>query len=292
MNYIKEINSFYDWLETNSVSDSAITLWHAMMHINNKAGWKVEFTVASSVLCLKSGLSNSSFKRARNVLKQSGRIEWRERKGNQAAIYNLISFAVQYEPQTEPQSEPQSEPQTVPQSEPINKLNKTKQNLLLEKEAKEYLSNEIPVEIFSEQNSDEVIPNSGKRKKVAPKKEKYFNKDDFKKRLLELGADELDANGWIEVRRQKRAVFTENAIQLVLDECEKNNIEFSEAIKASAKYGWQGFEYEWYLNKQKNQNGNGNNQNAKNGFSNNGNASSKINGRSSPFTVEDFIQPS
>ena len=285
MNYIKEINSFYDWLETNSVSDSAITLWHAMMHINNKAGWKVEFTVASSVLCLKSGLSNSSFKRARNVLKQSGRIEWRERKGNQAAIYNLISFAVQYEPQTEPQSEPQSEPKTVPQSEPINKLNKTKQNLLLEKEAKEYLSNEIPVEIFSEQNSDEVIPNSCKRKKVAPKKEKYFNKDDFKKRLLDLGVEEKHANDWIQIRKDKKASFTESSIDGIIRECEKQNYPFPDAIRNCAENNWQGFNYEWVKNK--NQNGQfGNNKSTNNGFSkNSGNTNGSQNGKISARTI-------
>jgi hypothetical protein len=170
MNYIKEINSFYDWLETNSVSDSAITLWHALMHINNKAGWKVEFTVASSVLCLKSGLSQSSFKRARNILKQSGRIEWRERKGNQSAIYNLISFAVQYEPQTAPQSEPQSEPQTAPQSEPINKLNINKTKPSFKKEAKE--------EILPDTDSEEFFPedkslNEETKEKSSAKKEKF-----------------------------------------------------------------------------------------------------------------------
>lgn len=175
MNYIKEINSFYDWLETNSVSDSAITLWHALMHINNKAGWKVEFTVASSVLCLKSGLSQSSFKRARNILKQSGRIEWRERKGNQSAIYNLISFAVQYEPQTAPQSEPQTAPQTAPQSEPINKLNINKTKPSFKKEAKEDISSDDLIDDFLPEDKD---PDEEKEKSSA-KKEKFKIPTDF-----------------------------------------------------------------------------------------------------------------
>ena len=130
MNYILEINWFYDWLETNSISDSSITLWHALMHVNNKTGWKTEFTVASSVLETKSGLSNSQFKRARNILTQNGRILWEKRTGNQSAKYTLISFAVQYEPQ--------SVPQAVPQSVPITKLKETKLNKtsLLEKETK------------------------------------------------------------------------------------------------------------------------------------------------------------
>lgn len=92
MNYIKELNAFYDWLEINLLSTSAIALWHALMHINNKAGWAEEFTVAASVLCIKTGLSDRTIRNARNELKQKGRIDWKTRKGNQAAIYKMISL--------------------------------------------------------------------------------------------------------------------------------------------------------------------------------------------------------
>ena len=149
---------------------------------------------------------------------------------------------------------------------------------------------EIPVELISEQNSDEVNTDSGKRKKVAQKKEKYFNKDDFKKKLLDLGVEEKHANDWIQIRKDKRASFTESAIDGIIRECEKHNFPFPEAIRNCAESNWQGFKYEWIKNK--NQNGQFNNQSTNNGFSNNGNASSKINGRSSPFTVEDFLTTS
>lgn len=92
MNYIKELNAFYDRLETNSLSSSAIALWHALMHINNKAGWIAEFAVAASVLCAKSGLKDSMFKKARNELAQKGYIEFKSRSGNQSAQYKLISL--------------------------------------------------------------------------------------------------------------------------------------------------------------------------------------------------------
>jgi len=93
MNYIKELNAFYDWLETNSLSTSAIALWHALMNVNNKAGWAEEFGVATSVLCIKTGLSDRTVRNARNELKQKGRINWRSRKGNKSAMYKIISFA-------------------------------------------------------------------------------------------------------------------------------------------------------------------------------------------------------
>ena len=95
------------------------------MSIANKAGWPDTFTVASSVLGLRSGLNASALKRARNKLATDGFIDWKPRGGNQSAQYHIKSLVVQNrhenEPQYEPQSEPQCEPQSEPQSEPINK---------------------------------------------------------------------------------------------------------------------------------------------------------------------------
>ena len=89
MNYIKLINAFYDRLETNSLSTSAIALWHALVHVNNKAGWLEEFTVAVSVLCVKTGLSDRTITNARNDLKIKGYIGFRSRKGSKSAVYSL-----------------------------------------------------------------------------------------------------------------------------------------------------------------------------------------------------------
>lgn len=96
-NYIAEINAFYDQLEINQLTSSAVALWHALMHINNKAAWSTTFTVAASVLQTKSGLKESMFKKARNELKQAGLIEWSSRKGNQSAIYQIKPLRSQYD---------------------------------------------------------------------------------------------------------------------------------------------------------------------------------------------------
>lgn len=129
MNYIAELKAFYDRLELNPLPSPAIALWHALMSIANKTGWQQEFTVAVSVLVLKSGLNAQAIKRARNRLEQDGFLTWRSRGGNQSAIYHLNSLVVQndaknvpqYDPQSEPQTDPQSVPQCDPQSVPINK---------------------------------------------------------------------------------------------------------------------------------------------------------------------------
>ena len=121
MNYIVEINNFYDWLETNPVSDSSIVLWHALMHINNKCGWKSEFPVAISVLQLKTGLSKSSIERSRIALMNAGRINFTSRAGQKSAVYRM--FALHGDAQTVVQNEtpetivPHTDAQTVAQSE-------------------------------------------------------------------------------------------------------------------------------------------------------------------------------
>jgi DNA replication protein DnaD len=93
VNYLKEINAFYDWLETNPLPYSAIVLWHALMHTSNRAGWPSEFVAAISTLSAKTGLKKDAINRARNRLQQAGRIDFKSRDGNQSAIYSIIPFA-------------------------------------------------------------------------------------------------------------------------------------------------------------------------------------------------------
>ncbi|MDD9147849.1 DnaD domain protein [Sporolactobacillus sp. CQH2019] len=93
MNYIKLINAFYDRLETSQLSTSAIALWHALASVNNKAGWLREFAVAVSVLCIKTGLSERTISNARNELKTKGFIDFKSRKGNKSAVYQLFDLS-------------------------------------------------------------------------------------------------------------------------------------------------------------------------------------------------------
>jgi len=134
MNYLREINAFYDWLETNSISDSAIVLWHALMHINNKAGWITEFAVAVSTLETKTGLKKDALFRARHRLDQVERIQFKSRTGQQSAIYRIIPFENDCVALTDTNSDTKCDTnrvsnrtQTATQSATINKLKETKQ---------------------------------------------------------------------------------------------------------------------------------------------------------------------
>ncbi|GGA91581.1 DnaD domain-containing protein [Ornithinibacillus halotolerans] len=89
MNYIKEINAFYDLVEREPLSASAVSLWNTLLHINNKAAWAEAFTVPGMILKVKAGLTDSSFKRARKELVERGLIEHESRGSNLAPVYKM-----------------------------------------------------------------------------------------------------------------------------------------------------------------------------------------------------------
>lgn len=130
MNYIQEINCFYDKLETNPLSSNAVNLWHALMATANKTGWIAKFAVAISVLEVKTGLNKKAIERARNELQQKRYIQWNKRSGNQSAEYSLISLCDKTTYRIVSQSVSQNVVQDVPkrvlQAVAINKLNETK----------------------------------------------------------------------------------------------------------------------------------------------------------------------
>lgn len=139
MEYLKEINAFYDWVRSDArVKSSAISLWHGLMNIANKAGWPTEITVSISTLQSTTGMGKNSIYAARNILQQVGRIQFKERKGSQSAKYTIIPFAFEIRTQTGTQSSTQTMTQTGTQSgtQPGNiyrleetRLDKTENNI-------------------------------------------------------------------------------------------------------------------------------------------------------------------
>lgn len=65
------------------------------------------------------------------------------------------------------------------------------------------------------------------------------------------GADSKDVQDWIKIRSEKKAQFTERALNNFLNECSKHNFPVNEAVQICADKGWSGFEYSW-INKQQN----------------------------------------
>lgn len=125
MNYLREINNFYTWLETNKLSPSAINLWHALMNVCNKTGWRESFTVTESVLCYKTCLTGRTIRNARAELKEKGRIDYESRGGNRCAIYKIIALENMTEKITVNSSDTSSK-STSDTSSTLYKQNKTK----------------------------------------------------------------------------------------------------------------------------------------------------------------------
>lgn len=132
MNYITEINCFYDWLVENSISGNAQALWHRLMAYCNAFGWKDEFSVSNTRLIDDIGMSRQELDRVRNVLVQKELITYKKGKGNQCGIYHMNSFVSHNVTHDITHDVTQCITQDVTQSGystlPLNKLNKTRLN--------------------------------------------------------------------------------------------------------------------------------------------------------------------
>ncbi len=90
MNYINQLNAFYELLDSNPVSQNAFCLYGHLMDICNKLFWKERFTIANSTLVIKTGINRRTLDRARNELIQKKYIEYKKGSGNQAGEYKII----------------------------------------------------------------------------------------------------------------------------------------------------------------------------------------------------------
>ncbi|MEK4379289.1 MULTISPECIES: DnaD domain-containing protein [Bacillus] len=108
MNYLKEMNGFMNWLETNPLSATTQALWFHLLHINNKAGWREWFTTSNTTLQAKIEISENTLIKHRKMLIDLKRIEYKP-QGRKAGQYRLISFetpVIKQEPSENPVPEP------------------------------------------------------------------------------------------------------------------------------------------------------------------------------------------
>lgn len=91
MNYIKQILAFQDLVEIEGLTTGQIALWHALINVNNKCGWREWFSVASAKLEIGSGLSSAGVRKVRKSLKDLGIIDY-QTQGAQATKYHLTDL--------------------------------------------------------------------------------------------------------------------------------------------------------------------------------------------------------
>lgn len=76
----------------------------------------------------------------------------------------------------------------------------------------------------------------------------------FKSELLFLGVTEQTASDFMTVRKQKKATNTQTAFSKIKAEVNKavaDGVTAEDCIKMAVENSWQGFSYEWYLNRVK-----------------------------------------
>lgn len=132
MNYIREMNAFVDWLETNPLDAITQALWYHLMAISNKCNWPQWFTVANRTLQAKLGVDKKTVIRHRHLLVQKNRIEYKSQGKREAGKYRLIPFGGENRgnapPNQGPNEGPNGEPIQGPKVSPLYKQNETKQN--------------------------------------------------------------------------------------------------------------------------------------------------------------------
>ena len=139
MDFIREVNAFERWLETNHLPMLAQLLWYKLFMLNNRAGWCEWIQVDNQRLMVLMGVeSKNTFLRARDKLVEAGIVAYQKgKKGspNRYKISSLLEKGSFNELQMEPQVEPQTGLQTEPQTGHISKLKENK------KENKTYVEN-------------------------------------------------------------------------------------------------------------------------------------------------------
>lgn len=90
MNYIKQINAYWNWVKLNDLPSRAGYLYLALLDCANTAGWKSEFNAPNSTLQAMAGLDKTGLNRYRNLLVQNGLILYTTGKRGTAGCYQIV----------------------------------------------------------------------------------------------------------------------------------------------------------------------------------------------------------
>lgn len=129
MNYLKQVNRFYELQLTNFLNANSQSLYFALLNINNKCNWIKNFTVANTTLMTFTGLNKQALYRARNNLIQKEYIKFK--KGinqTQSGTYEIIDFDTASDTANDTPSDTPNDTPNNTASDTNNKLNKTKLN--------------------------------------------------------------------------------------------------------------------------------------------------------------------
>lgn len=127
MNYLKQVNTFFELLIANPLSANSQCLYFNLLNINNRCNWSEEFTTANSTLMAFTNLNKQALYRARNELIQKGYIDFK--KGinqNQSGKYKIIEFVTAHDTADDTAHDTPNDTPNDTADDTNNKLNKTK----------------------------------------------------------------------------------------------------------------------------------------------------------------------
>lgn len=93
MNYLTEIKLFYDWLETHNLPPKGIVLWHGLMQIANRSGWKTPLEIPSNALEMRTHMERTAIFRVRESLVDFGLIRLVQKGGRATCSYILVPLS-------------------------------------------------------------------------------------------------------------------------------------------------------------------------------------------------------
>lgn len=158
MNYLKQVNTFFELLLTNPLSANAQCLYFNLLNINNRCNWSEEFTTANSTLMGFTNLNKQALYRARNELVQKKLIDFK--KGinqNQSGKYKIYEFVTANDTANDTADDTPNDTPNDTADDTNNKLNKTKQNETKIKKKKEIKKETEIDKLIDENFSDEEL---------------------------------------------------------------------------------------------------------------------------------------
>ncbi len=149
MNYIKQINGFEQWLETNHLSSSAQLLWYKLVNLFNKSGWNEWISVDNQRLMAAIKVSReATLIKVRDELIKAGLIELQKGKKGFPNRYKIKSFTFKNETENEVQEVVQDEVQSVAKNEVQS---------VVQNEVKSEVKNEVKSEVKTQNVSKNEV---------------------------------------------------------------------------------------------------------------------------------------
>ena len=226
MDYIRQLNTFLT-MSAGNLPGTPFTVYMRLFQIANMRGWPECFPASDAEICLMTGIRNKkTIAEARRVLEQAGYIKTIRGGKHQATQYQLVELGIA----------PVIGNKNTPITTPIDGAITTPIDGAITTQIDGAITTPITGHYIKHKRKTET-----KTEKEKPKeKAGAFSLDSYTQNAELIEALE----GFIEMRKTKKAPLTERALRLNLSKLDKisnNDAEKIEIVNESVMRGWLGF---------------------------------------------------